>query len=145
MKREVLTYYSQILQRDMHVLSYEGNQNEKTIPLLVFPSQDGMCDNYESFGMIHNMASYIEDGSFRVFSVDSVDKESWSPKDKDPYERGQMQERYYHFAVDELIPWIYSLMGNGVPLTLTGCSMGAVRSFRTAGSYLWLNGSFRRV
>ncbi len=125
MKREYLNYYSQILQKDMHVLSYEGNDNEKTVPLLIFPSQDGMCDNYESFGMIDNIADYIESGRVHAFSVDAIDQESWSATWRDKHERGQTQEAYYHFVVDELVPWLYGLMGNGIPMTVTGCSMGA--------------------
>ena len=29
-------------------------------PLLVFPTQDAMCDNYENFGMIDELAEYID-------------------------------------------------------------------------------------
>ncbi len=128
MKREFLTYYSHILNRDMHVLCYTAESGERGIPLLVIPSQDGMCDNYESFGMIHNIADFIESGQIQVFAVDTIDRESWSAQDVDFHERGRRQEAYYRFIVDELVPWIHELNGSDRRLTVTGCSLGATHA-----------------
>ena len=40
-----------------------------------------MCHNYEDFGMIHQLADFIEENKIQLFVVDTVDRESWSPKD----------------------------------------------------------------
>ena len=37
-----------------------------------------MCDNFENFGMIDVLQDYIDGGKIQLFSVDTVDKESWS-------------------------------------------------------------------
>ena len=42
-----------------------------------------MCHNYEDFGMIHQLADFIEENKIQLFVVNTVDRESWSPKDWD--------------------------------------------------------------
>ena len=128
MNREYLTYYSHELERDMHVLSYTEEQGPKGVPMLVIPSQDGMCDNYENFGMIDNIADFIDAGEVQVFVVDTIDQESWSDRTTHPYNRGLRQEAYYHFLVDEIVPWIRELNGTGRRLIATGCSLGATHA-----------------
>ena len=128
MKREYMTVASQKLGRDMHVLVYTAGSGVRGIPLLVIPSQDGMCDNYENFGMIDNIADFIENGDVQVFVVDTIDRESWSAAGQDVHERGVRQEAYYHFLVDELVPWIHEQNGSTHPLTVTGCSLGGTHA-----------------
>ena len=48
MERHYYTQYSEHLQREMHVLVY----GYTGVPIIVFPCQDSMCDNFENFGMI---------------------------------------------------------------------------------------------
>ena len=61
MKREYITYYSNVLGEDMHMLVY----GEKGYPVIVFQAQDAKCNNYEDFGMIDTIADYIENGTRR--------------------------------------------------------------------------------
>ena len=61
----------------MHIMLY----GHAGVPFLSFPTQDSMCRNYEDFGMIDQLADFIEDGRIQLFTVDSVDLESWSLKD----------------------------------------------------------------
>lgn len=74
MERHYYTQYSEHLQREMHVLVY----GYTGVPIIVFPCQDSMCDNFENFGMIDVLQDYIDGGKIQLFSVDTVDKESWS-------------------------------------------------------------------
>ena len=74
MKREYYTHQSKCLNREMHILIH----GEKGLPLLVFPTQDSTCTNFEDFGMINTISDFIDRGDIMVFTVDTVDKESWS-------------------------------------------------------------------
>ena len=58
MQKEMITQYSQALNREMHVMIY-GHDG---IPFLCFPTQDSMCHNYEDFGMTDQLADYIDGG-----------------------------------------------------------------------------------
>ena len=56
MYTEEVTKYSQILNRDMHMMIY-GHDG---VPFLAFPTQDSKCHNYEDFGMIRELSDYLE-------------------------------------------------------------------------------------
>lgn len=47
MKREWIRHYSGWLNRDMNILVY----GDAGVPLIAFPCQDAMCDNWENFQM----------------------------------------------------------------------------------------------
>ena len=119
MNREELTHYSRCLDREMHIMVY----GQGGIPILGFPTQNSMCHNYEDFGMIHELADFIEENRIQLFVVDTVDSESWSPKDSDKTWRAARQEQYFHYIVDEVIPLIRER--NPETPAVTGFSMGA--------------------
>ena len=74
MYREEYGHYSWILDKDMRIIIY----GQSGMPFLCFPTQNSMSNNYEDFGMIDQLADFIEDGRIQLFAVDSVDVESWS-------------------------------------------------------------------
>ena len=123
MKREYITYYSNVLGEDMHMLVY----GEKGYPVIVFQAQDAKCNNYEDFGMIDTIADYIENGTLQVFSVDNLDEESWSAQG-DPAARAERQEDYFRFVTDELVPYVHEINGSDRRPLTTGCSMGATHA-----------------
>ena len=47
-------------------------------PILVFPTQDAMSDNFENFGMVETLKNFLDGGQIQLFCVDTVDAESWS-------------------------------------------------------------------
>ena len=102
MQRFELTQYSQHLNRDMHILVH-GHDG---LPILAFPTQDSLCDNYEGFGMIDTVADYIESGQIQFFTVDTIDRESWSDTFGDKGHRAWMQECYFRYIVEEALPYI---------------------------------------
>ena len=99
MNREYITYYSNALGKDMHILIH-GHDG---LPLLMFPTQNSMCENYEDFGMVRELSGYIEAGQVQLFTPDTVDIESWSDKDGDKQRRAERQEQYFHFITDEMV------------------------------------------
>ena len=119
MQKEFITQYSQALSREMHMMVY----GHGGVPFLGFPTQDSMCRNYEDFGMIDQLADFIDDGRIQLFVVDTVDRESWSPKGGDKPRRAAIQEQYFHYIVDEALPLIHGR--NPALPAVTGFSMGA--------------------
>ena len=92
MYREEFGHYSWILDKDMRIIIY----GHGGMPLLGFPTQNSMANNYEDFGMIDQLADFIEDGRIQLFTVDSVDLESWSLHEGDKEWRAARQEQYFH-------------------------------------------------
>lgn len=110
--------YSKNLQRDMEVRTF----GHGGIPLLAFPTQDGMAGQWEDFGMTDFLKPWLERGDIRLFCVDTVDVESWSLRNGDLEARARRQEAYFRWITEELVPRI------GQAPLLTGCSMGGAHS-----------------
>ena len=123
MNRDYITRHSENLGRDMNVIVY-GNAG---YPMIAFPTQDSPCTNYEDFGMIDNLADYIEQGRIQLVCVDSVDKDSWSKLGGDKLWRADVQEAYYHYVCDELVPFVHEVNHSDLRPLTTGCSMSPRR------------------
>ncbi len=128
MKREELICPSTWLERDMEVLCYTAESGAKGIAVLVIPPEGGPCKKYEQGGMIDAIKDYIEEGKIQVFVTDTTDWESWFNTTLDTHDRGLRQETFYHYVVDELVPWIHKENGSDRPLTVTGCGLGATQA-----------------
>ena len=119
MQTKALTHYSSSLGKDMHMMIY----GHSGIPFLAFPTQDGMCRQYEEFGLIDQIREYIEDGRIQLFVVDTVDTESWSLRDGSREQRAERQEQYFRYLVEQVVPLIRE-ENDALPYTM-GMSMGA--------------------
>ena len=95
-------------------------------PLLVFPAQGGRFYEFEDFGMIAEIAPFIEAGQVKVITVDSLDNQSWANTAAHPAERARRHEHYDRYITQEVVPFIHEQCG-GQPLKVmtTGVSMGA--------------------
>lgn len=118
--REEVSHYSRSLDKEMRMMIY-GHDG---MPFLAFPTQDSPCRNYEDFGMIDALSDFLEQGRIRLFVVDTVDSESWSPKSWDKSFRAARQEQYFRYITDEVVPFVLERTGGRLPMT-TGLSMGA--------------------
>jgi len=98
------------------------------LPLVAFPCQDSMCGNYEEFGMTDTISDFIESGRIQLFSVDTVDRESWSDTWGDKEYRAHMQECYYRYIVGEALPYIRQINATQALPVSMGCSLGATHA-----------------
>jgi esterase/lipase superfamily enzyme len=95
-------------------------------PVLVFPPQGGRFFDFEGFGMIDVIAPFIEAGQIKVFTVDSVDSQSWANWDAHPADRARRHQDYDRYIVEEMAPFIRKHCANTDQKFLTtGVSMGA--------------------
>lgn len=124
MKRKYVTHYSEYLRRDMHMIVY----GHTGVPMLAIPCQDGMCDNWESFQMPEELSDFLEAGQIQIFTVDTVDTESWSDKDGDKEHRAFIQEQYYRYLIEEARPLMLKMNGTGKLPIVTGFSMGGAHA-----------------
>jgi esterase/lipase superfamily enzyme len=124
MYRDAISYHSNVLGEDLGVIVY----GMTGYPIIVFQTQNSKCTNYEDFGMISELADYIDGGKVQLFCVDSIDQESWSNTNGDKSWRAQRQEDYFRFVTDELVPYVHDRNGSDLRPLATGCSMGATHS-----------------
>ncbi len=124
MKRELVSRYSEKLDRYMDLVVY----GEGGYPVIVFPTQDSPCTNWEDFGLIETIEDYIGSGTLQLFCASNVDRDSWSAVDRDKTERADLVEAYYRYVSDELCPLVHELSGSPERPLLAGCSMGATHA-----------------
>ena len=123
-------FYSETLGRDMPIKVY-GHAGK---PVLFIPCQDGHCYDFENFGMADAISGWIDSGRMLVFAIDTIDAETWSPKDGDPYWRIRQHERWFNYITREAVPFIrhYTNEHNGWDgfpgIMAFGCSMGAMHA-----------------
>ena len=83
MNAEYFKNYSQALNRDMECKVY-GHAGR---PVLFIPCQDGRFFDFENFHMTDVWAPWIDAGEVIVFSIDTIDAETWSDTGGDPRQR----------------------------------------------------------
>jgi esterase/lipase superfamily enzyme len=121
MNIEYHKWWSASLGHDMElkVYGYYGK------PMLVFPAQGGRFHEYEDFHMIGAISRFIESGRVKVFTVDSIDNQSWANGGAHPADRARRHDDYDRYITAEVVPFIRQHCGgSGQKVISTGCSMG---------------------
>ena len=130
METQYFRTYSSALGREMECKVY-GHAGR---PVLFIPCQDGQYIDFEAFHMTDTWRPWIESGQVMVFSIDTIDKETWSAQGSNEYWRARRHEQWIRYIVDEVVPAIHAMSKarNGwhtnPGLLLFGCSMGASHS-----------------
>lgn len=125
MNIEYHKWWSPNLSQDMElkVYGYYGK------PVLVFPAQGGKFYEFEDFGMVDACGSLIEDGRIKIFTIDSIDSQSWANSSAHPADRARRHQDYDAYVTDEVIPFIRQHCQDLQVKTLsTGVSMGGYHS-----------------
>ena len=122
--------YSYNLNRDMEFKVY-GHAGR---PVLYIPCQDGRFFVFENFKMTDTWAPWIESGQVMVFSIDTMDKETWSNKGANPRWRAERHEQWMRYITDEMVPFMRDMVNlrngwTGYPgIMVFGCSLGATHA-----------------
>lgn len=121
MDRTYFKEYSRNLGRDMEFMAYGWGGK----PVLVIPSQNGRYFDWDNFQMMDNIADYIDSGRIQLFAVDTIDTQTVSDVNGNPYDRIRAHEAWYRYVVEEIVPRMYEINGSGIRPMVTGVSMGA--------------------
>ena len=130
METQYFKNYSPTLGRDMECKVY-GHAGR---PVLFIPCQDGRFFDFENFHMTVVWAPWIESGQVMVFSIDTLDQETWSNKGGDPYCRIRRYEQWITYITDEIVPFMRAMVNEckgweGEPgVMVFGCSLGATHA-----------------
>lgn len=127
MQREIHKWKSENLQKSMEVAVY-GHYG---FALLMFPTAGADYLEYERFYLIDSIAEFINNGTLKVFSINSINNESWMNKDLDPSEKAERHEKYNHYVIEEVLPFIKEHCRGEVPIVTSGASIGAYHAANT--------------
>ena len=130
METQYFRQYSPALGRDMELKVY-GHAGQ---PMLFIPCQDGRFFDFENYRMADTCAPWIESGQLMVFSIDTLDRETWSDKSGDPYWRIRRYEQWIRYITDEVVPFAQNMVcarnnwESSPGLIAFGCSLGATHA-----------------
>ena len=124
MEYRATSWFSDRVQKEMNLQIYGWGGT----PILVFPCQNSMANNFAEFGMIDTLSDFINEGKIQLFCVDTIDAESWSDVFGDKGHRAWRQECYYNYIIEEVVPFIRVNNGSGWMPVAIGCSLGALHA-----------------
>ena len=130
METQYFKWYSPALNRDMEMKVY-GHAGR---PVVYIPCQDGRFYDFENFHMTDTWAPWIDAGRAMVFSIDTMDKETWSNSGGDPGWRIERHEQWMAYIFDEVVPFARNMVNErngwtGYPGVIAfGCSLGATHA-----------------
>ncbi|MBR3570465.1 MAG: esterase family protein [Oscillibacter sp.] len=115
--------YSRNLGRDMEYAVFGEASADKLC--VAFPPQNGRFYDFHNFGMTETARPWIDAGRLQIVCPDGIDAETWSYESGDPRARIELQERWFRYVTEELLP-VYAR--NGRKSMACGCSMGGVHA-----------------
>ncbi|TXI32932.1 MAG: esterase [Niabella sp.] len=124
MQRDIFGWYSPSLNKEMPIVSY----GYYGFALLLVPTAAADYLEYERFQMIDSLAPFIDSGKIKVFSVDSVNNESWLNKNMSPQDMAWRHVQWNNYIYDEVIPYIKNTTSQDTPIIISGASFGALHS-----------------
>jgi len=120
MHREYHKWHSNHLNRDMELLVF-GHAGAR---VFVFPTQSGRFFDWENRGMFDTLSRHINNGWIQIYSLDSVDPESWDNGWASPHDKAVRHLQYHDYVINEVIPFSKSKNDNSFAMAM-GASMGA--------------------
>lgn len=124
MDRNCTSWFSPSLNKEMPVVTY-GNYG---FALLLIPTAAADYLEYERFQLINDLAPFIDSGKVKVYSVNSINTESWLNNNMDPYQKGVRHQQFNDYIYNEVIPFIRNSSSWETPIITSGASFGALHS-----------------
>ncbi|HCA42068.1 MAG TPA: esterase [Bacteroidetes bacterium] len=127
MRREITKWFSPNLNKEMEIVSY----GDYGFALLMFPTAAADYLEYERFQLIDAIKPFIESGKCKVYSINSINSESWLNDEMHPYDKAIRHQQFNKYVVEEVVPFIYKDCNGVVPIYTTGASLGAFHAVNT--------------
>ncbi len=124
MRREIHSWYSPSLNKHMDIVVY-GYYGDA---LLLLPTAGADYLEYERFHMIDVISDSINSGKFKVFSINSINNESWLNRNMHPRHKSIRHVQYNNYVIKEVIPFIKQMTSPNTPVFTSGASLGALHS-----------------
>lgn len=128
MRREIQTWWSPRLNKDMEIVAY----GHFGFALLLFPTAAADFLEYERFHLINAIKPHIESGKCKVYSINSINRESWLNNQMPGRAKAIRHQQFNGYVAEEVVPFIKNDCGGGdVPIITAGASLGALHALNT--------------
>lgn len=124
MNRQLTSWFSPSVNKEMPIAVY-GHYG---FVLLLIPTAAADYLEYERFQLIDSIAPFIESGKVKVFSINSLNNESWMNNEMLPEHKGIRHNQFNQYIFEEVIPFIKNSTSPETPIITCGASFGALHS-----------------
>lgn len=124
MERTLYSWHSPALNKDMPIAIY-GHYG---FALLLVPTAAADYLEYERFQLLDHIAPFIEAGKLKVYSVDSINNESWLNNNMSPRDKSIRHQQWNDYIFNEVVPFIRTNSSSDTMIYTCGASFGALHS-----------------
>ena len=124
MKRELASWFSPSLNKEMPIAAY----GDFGFALLLVPTAAADYLEYERFQLMDHLKPHIESGKVKVFSIDSINNESWLNDEMEPKQKAMRHQAWNQYVFEEVVPFIKTNTSPETPIITCGASFGALHS-----------------
>lgn len=96
--------------------------------LLLVPTASADFLEYERFQLIDALQPHIDAGKVKVFSIDSINNESWMNNMMEPRMKVVRHNQWNEYVYNEVIPFIRTNTSQDTNIIVCGASFGALHS-----------------
>ena len=122
MRREIHGWHSPSLHKHMDLVVY-GHYG---FAMLLLPTAAADFLEYERFLLIDAITHHIESGKVKVFSINSINSESWLNNHMEPRHKAIRHTQFNAYVNNEVVPFIKNFTSPETPIILSGASLGAL-------------------
>lgn len=124
MKRELTSWHSPSLNKEMPIATY----GDYGFALLLVPTAAADYLEYERFQLMNHLQPFVEAGHVKVFSIDSINNESWLSSNIEPWVKSARHQQWNDYVYNEVVPFIRNSTSSDTPVITCGASFGALHS-----------------
>ncbi len=124
MRRDIQGWHSPSLNKHMEIAVY-GHYGQA---LLMLPTAAADYLEYERFQLIDAISGPINSGKFKVFSINSINSESWLNSNMHPRHKAIRHQQFNDYVFNEVVPFIKTHTSQDTPIYITGASLGALHA-----------------
>lgn len=124
MHREIQSWYSPSLNKHMEIVEY-GTYG---FALLLLPTAAADYLEYERFLMIDVLSKYINEGKVKVYSINSINSESWLNNKVSGRHKAIRHQQFNQYVYEEVVPFIKGRTSQDTPIITCGASFGALHA-----------------
>ena len=124
MNRILDAWYSPSLNKNMEIAMY-GHYGPA---LLLIPTAAADYLEYERFLLLDVIQPYIEAGKVKVFSINSINSESWLNSKMHPRHKSIRHQQFNNYVTKEVVPYIKHNTSEETGIITCGASLGALHA-----------------
>jgi len=124
MNRQLSSWFSPALNKEMPIASY----GHFGFVILLIPTAAADYLEYERFQMMDTLAPLIDSGKVRIFSINSINNDSWMHTSMLPEHKAIRHNQFNEYVFNEVVPFIRNATSSDTMIYTCGASFGALHA-----------------